>query len=569
MESKDRFNRIQETRERSTFAIVEPDLADRHLEGEPDAEFLEQLEAASSYPSLDIDVAVTREEADGILADLRAEFHSNRIDLMLNEMRGDVLRAIIGPFGLGRVLAAYDKTGGNVDTVHNVRNKDPKYNKDPKDKEGKPIYATEEEKKRYEEREQYGKEIKKRARDGDKRYTDFRDERSDQQEENPQGVKDEYTGESMTEGSEMHVDHVVSIEEIHNDPARILADLKTEDLANMPENLVVTDGTINKSKGKKSIEKYLEWLPGEQEKDLRNIKILEEKENRSPKEEEDLEDLKRKVSKRSSIDPDKMRRADAKAREKRDEKINWSYYTSRKFARSTLTAGVNEGAKMGLQQAVGLVIVEFLAASFDETRLAIASVRDGSKVIPAVKSALGRVKDRILEKWQDVLIALGSGSLSGFLSSLLTTLINTIVTTRKRVVRMIREGVFSFLKALKVALFPGEGVSFSESLHAASKLLLSGVIVAGGVALEEVIETAITGLVPGFAFLAVPLTAAIVGGFTALAIAVACYILDRIDLFGAVRLEEDRFVIGRLDENMDGRQKRWDELVEELSDALS
>jgi len=34
-----------------------------------------------------------------------------------------------------------------------------------------------------------------------------------------------------------------------------------------------------------------------------------------------------------------------------------------------------------------------------------------------------------------------------------TTLLNTFVTTQKRVVQMIREGIFFFLKAIKTALF--------------------------------------------------------------------------------------------------------------------
>ena len=559
MESRDRFDRIRETRSRSTVVIVDPDLVDRHLEGEPDADFLERLEATSSYPGLDIDVAVTRAEADGILADLRAEFHSCRIDLMLGEMRGDVLRSIIGPFGLGRVLAVADKTGGSVDTVHNVR-------------EG--IYATKKEEARYDEREDYKDGNVSQSVHSDERYVKVNKETSSQQK-TPQGVEDGYTGKSLKAKSKKDLDHVVSAKELHDDPGRILAKsdterkLDTERLANIGENLTATDRTINRSKKEKSVEEYLERLPGLLEEHRQKIRKLEAKEVLSEKEENKLKSLKKKVQKLESIDHDKARQADAKARKEIDGQINWSYYTSGKFARSTLTAGAREGARMGLQQAAGLVVVEFLAAAFDETQHAIASVRDGSKVIPAVKSSLDRVKDRILEKWQDVLAALGSGSLSGFLSSLLTTLINTIVTTSKRVVRMIREGLFSFLKAFKVALFPGEGVSFSESLHAASKLLLSGMIVAGGVALEELVEKAITGFVPMSAVLAVPLTAAIVGGFTALAIAVACHVLDRMDLWGAVRLEEDRFVIGRLDESVLGWQRRWDELVDELSDDLT
>ncbi|MCY4302769.1 MAG: hypothetical protein OXC68_13680 [Aestuariivita sp.] len=54
----------------------------------------------------------------------------------------------------------------------------------------------------------------------------------------------------------------------------------------------------------------------------------------------------------------------------------------------------------------------------------------------------------------------------------MTTLLNTFVTTQKRVVQMIREDIFFFLKVIKTALFPTEQ-SYAESFYAASKLVSS------------------------------------------------------------------------------------------------
>ena len=48
----------------------------------------------------------------------------------------------------------------------------------------------------------------------------------------------------------------------------------------------------------------------------------------------------------------------------------------------------------------------------------------------------------------------------------------------------------------------------------------------------------------------------------------SCYILDKIDFFGAVRLEESRFVLGSLDTQIAEREELLDALLDEFSDAL-
>jgi hypothetical protein len=53
------------------------------------------------------------------------------MDQWLADCRSAVLNGIAGPFGRGKVVAAADKAGGNVDTIHNVRNKDENGNAAP------------------------------------------------------------------------------------------------------------------------------------------------------------------------------------------------------------------------------------------------------------------------------------------------------------------------------------------------------------------------------------------------------------------------------------------------------
>ena len=567
MSDTERFRRIQAHRRASSPSLAESESIDKHLAGQVDDALLEKLEYGSPYSTSEsgLNLAITRDEVGDILNELRSRFHSERVDFMLDQLKADLLRSIIVPFGLGRVLSAYDKVGGNVDTLHNVANKDHEEGKEIEIKiNGKiekvkvGIYANKEEEGKYiEHLERNGYKDDKGKIHGDERYTGKNKHDSAQQKS--EGVEDGYTGKTLGPNDKKDQDHVVSAKETYDDPQRILANLGAEELANVPKNLVATQRTINRSKGQESVESLLTKKA--------RLEDLESRQELTAREKKERDDLRIRLEKLKHVDWERAKRLDEDARRAQRKRRNWTYYTSKMFARRTLEAGAREGAKTALQQAIGIVVVEFLAASIEETKRAIGSVREGAEVIPVVKASLVRVKDRILDRWRDVFVAMRSGFLQGFLSSLLTTLLNTIVTTGKRAIRMIREGMFSFVKGIKVLLFPDEGVSVSESLHAASKVLVSGAVLAGGIALEEAAEKIVMSFSAILGMLVAPVTAVIVGAFTALAVAVACYLLDRLDVFGAVQLEEDRFVVESLDRKIVELEDEWDSLVEDVAVA--
>ena len=562
MTNTERFRRLQAHRYTKTTAIADRQAIDKHLARPVDGNLLESLNDGPLLPSFDVEVTVSREEVGDILNTLKAQFHSERIDFALDQLKAELIRSIVVPFGLGRVFAAYDKTGGNVDTLHNVANKDHEESKEIEiDVNGKSrrvkigIYANEHEENKYVDhlrRNEYQENKDKIHKDD--HYTEANAHASAQQKEG--GVEDGYTGRILGPKDKKEQDHIVSAKETYDDPRRLLADIETEDLANLPDNLTQTDRTINRSKKDKTMDDFLGYL--EQKKS--RLEELDSKPNLTPSEERE----RRKLRKLADSDADRMKHLDEKARRAQDKEINWTYYTSEKFARGTLVAGAKEGTRMAFQQAIGIVIVEFLTASFEETKRAVGSVREGAEIISVVKASLIRVKDRILERWRNIFVAMGSGFLSGFLSSLLTTLLNAVVTTGKRAIRMVREGVFSFVRALEVVLFPSGGKSFSESLHEGSKVLLSGTLLIGGIALEEAVEKAVMSFSTILGILVAPLTAVIIGAFTALAVAVACYVLDKLDIFGAIQLEEDRFVLKSLDNKIVALKDEWDLMLEEL-----
>jgi hypothetical protein len=125
---------------------------------------------------------------------------------------------------------------------------------------------------------------------------------------------------------------------------------------------------------------------------------------------------------------------------------------------------------------------------------------------------------------------------------------------------MIREGVFSLLKALKLILLPPPNMSFLESMHEATKLFAAGGIVIAGVALEEVVEKFVLS-VPALAPIATLVASVLVGSLTAISMALISYLIDKTDLLGVIKIEQSKFVLNSLDESIDNRLKRCEELV--------
>ena len=141
MTRKERFQHIQAIRQRRTpVAIADDGLVREYLVGEPDTAFLDRVATAAKYPAFDPDIRISPAEAKNCIRDLRGQFHGERADTIMAGIKSDLIRNVVGPCGLGPILAAYDRTGGNVNTVHNVR---------------KGIHATDEEEKAYKNRGAY------------------------------------------------------------------------------------------------------------------------------------------------------------------------------------------------------------------------------------------------------------------------------------------------------------------------------------------------------------------------------------------------------------------------------
>lgn len=225
---------------------------------------------------------------------------------------------------------------------------------------------------------------------------------------------------------------------------------------------------------------------------------------------------------------------EAAARSQIDKEINRTYYTSMKFAGNVVQTGAVEGVKMGVQQALGEVLVEFFAAIFDEVNDWSRNHCPEIELLTELKVRLYKVAHRCEKKLQVALDAFKQGSISGFFSNLVTTLINAFVTTSRRMVRMLREGIFSLIQGFKILLYPPEGLSFREAIHEASKILFAGAMVVGAIPVEEWLEKQLA-LIPLLTGIAPTVSTAIVGGLSALITAFGVYLIDKADVFEVVQ----------------------------------
>ncbi|WP_404326477.1 hypothetical protein [Cobetia sp. UIB-001] len=130
------------------------------------------------------------------------------------ELEKTVVNSLTTSFGLDFLLFE-DKIGGNVDTVHNAR---------------QGVWATDREKQRYQNREKYNSGLYHKDARFKKTGSD------DKLRHQAGGLHDPYRNTTMGPGEKRNLDHVISAQEVHDDPGRTLAEMDGVKLANQDSN---------------------------------------------------------------------------------------------------------------------------------------------------------------------------------------------------------------------------------------------------------------------------------------------------------------------------------------------
>jgi hypothetical protein len=254
---------------------------------------------------------------------------------------------------------------------------------------------------------------------------------------------------------------------------------------------------------------------------------------------------------REGVDRDRLMDADRVARRHIERKVQRAAFIDR--GKRLAVTGVAEGAKMGLQQLIGFVVAELVNGCFDEVgeMLNEGGDRQPRALARELKTRSRRVMERVVARWREALDAFKDGALSGFFSNLVTFLINRIWRTGKNVVRALREGVFGLGRALKMGL---RADSTEQGWHDASKVLVTSGLVVGAVFVEEALQGAMGGSV--LLLPLAPLLAPVIAGLLAgLATVLATWLLDRMDLFGAVEMQRAGEVDAWLDALLDAPRR--------------
>ena len=391
-----------------------------------------------------------------------------------------VVNSLATTFGLDFLLFK-DKVGGDVDTIHNVR---------------QGVWATDKEKKAYEQRGDYDSGVYHKHENYKK--TGARDKALQQSGQ----LHDPYRNKTMTLDEQRNLDHVISANEIHEDAGRVLAGLDGVELANQSSNLQTTSETVNKSKKQTPIAEYLEKLPGlisnhentleKQEKRLASLpRETPEQIHEAEKLEAKITKTKNKIEKLKSIDSEAMQEKDRKSREKYNGTINRAYYTSSKFMLQTGYAAGLSGLKMGTRQMLGLVMAEI----WFELRIQVPQIFENlknnfnfEKFIAHIKEAFQGIWKRVKVRFKDFLTSFKEGVFGGVMSSVTTTIFNIFATTQKAAVKIIREIWGQLAKAFKIIFFNPEKLDFVDLCKAVVGILSAAAgVVVGSMAHTELL----------------------------------------------------------------------------------
>lgn len=374
-----------------------------------------------------------------------------------------IVESIIKSFGLDFLLFhKADKHGGDVDTIHNVR----QIGIDPEMK-----YKNARNAEAYANRGSYDK-LEYHGRN--KAYRDTKHAARENAYQKGFVIQDAYTGEDLIFSSSRNapptktasLDHVISAKKIHDDRGRILAGLSGPDLANAPENLKFTSFSLNASIQAEDIPDYIAAHPELPEKTKSN-----------------------------------MMHYYNEASKAYEAKIARAYYTSPRFFSDTAKAAGQVGVSMGIRQMMGFIFMEI----WIEARARLERAQRDNFDLKQVLNAIGEgVKQGVVNakiKYKEVLQNLGEGVIAGFFSSITTTICNIFFTTAKNVVQIIRQSWAGLTEAVSILLLNPDNLLFGERFKAAAKVISATASVIVGVTVQstvaEVIAKTPLVLVPG------------------------------------------------------------------------
>lgn len=361
-----------------------------------------------------------------------------------------LVESLVTAFGLDAILQQHDQLGGDVDTIHNVR----QIGKDGSEMQ----YKNAGNLAAYECRGDYDSH----AYHSHPEY--IRINRGISEQKRAGTLTDAYTGERIAPNEKTDLDHIISAKEIHDDRGRVLAGIEGAELANKESNLRATNPHTNRTKKAKTMDEFLEQRGDEY----------------TP---EQIE---------------KMKRLDSQSRETYNHTIEKEYYTSPKFQKDMAAAAGKVGARMAARQAIGFVFAEIWFAVKAEFQLnhKMDTDSDFGQFVQKIGNGIKTGFENAKRKYKEILQKTLDGAVSGVLASVTTTIANIFFTTSKNVVTLIRQVYASFVEAVKVLVLNPDDLPLGDKLRAVAKIISTGASVAVGVVVNLAIAETPLGKIP-------------------------------------------------------------------------
>lgn len=362
----------------------------------------------------------------------------------------------------------------------------------------------------------------------DKRYKDANKAMKEKQKAGE--LIDGYTGKTLGLNDKANLDHSISRKRLYDDPRRKQANIKTEDLANMKENLVPTNEALNKSKGAKSNSEYTAKR-AEREKEL-----IKQNERANKKiEESNLSDLEKK----KQIEKNNKSLQDKRAA--RDDLMKESERRAQKAINKEITKGVVKAtAKKAAVDAAKQMAIEALFSLLKEVMNAF--VRFLKNRVKSLETFIGEMKSAIKSFFNNLDKVIQTG-VSSAVGTIVNAIFDPIVSTFNKLASLIKQGISAVVEAIRyLTNKENKDKPFSVKIAQVGKIFTVTVVSGGAIYLGEVIEKALLAL-PGMNF-QIPMLgsiAKIVGMFLGSLVSgiTGAIIINRIDKFIAKKQKAD------------------------------
>ena len=366
------------------------------------------------------------------LNNVEIEDTGNLFTTLVNSYEKIIMESILVSFGLDIFIK--DQHGGDVDTIHNVR----EIGKDPE-----MTYKSQKNKEIYEATPKYDSKIHGAEVRKDKVFIATKNNYKKERELG--NSYDEYTGKKFGTDGKADLDHVVPVENVYSDRGRILVGIDTKALANQPTNLKETNSSLNRSKSNLTNEDFIE---------------------------------RRKKSNNSldEVTENNMRNFEKISQKNIDAELYRKYYNlnfNSPFMKDTLRASGFLSLKMGMKQVIGLIITEVWFTIKEDFKNF--SVSNGLKeIFLQLKDMIEKAFNKAKEKYKELIGKFSEGAIAGFLSSLTITICNIFFTTARNIIKIIRYAYVSIIQALKILFFNPDNLLLGDRIKEALKILATG-----------------------------------------------------------------------------------------------